>query len=100
MNRTIQKVINNGIEYGAVFTEAGSPCGLAVSFSRFVLTSIRISEAEITLEVQLLKEQNKYDQIPLNLFDRLQRDLPLRFGGQGRVRNRISWKKLSRECSK
>jgi len=29
------------------------------------------------LTVQLLKEQNKYDQIPLSLFDRLQRILPL-----------------------
>ena len=27
--------------------------------------------------VQLLKEQNKYDQIPLSLFDRLQRIMPL-----------------------
>ena len=31
----------------------------------------------ITLDVQLLKEQNKYDQIPLNLFDRLGRVSPL-----------------------
>ena len=28
-------------------------------------------------DVQLLKEQNKYDQIPLNLFDRLRWVLPL-----------------------
>ena len=35
------------------------------------------SEAEITLGIQLLKEQNKYDEIPLSLFDRLQRLLPL-----------------------
>ena len=27
--------------------------------------------------MQLLKEQNKYDQIPLSLFDRLQRIMPL-----------------------
>ena len=29
------------------------------------------------MTVQLLKEQNKYDQVPLGLFDRLQRILPL-----------------------
>jgi hypothetical protein len=29
------------------------------------------------LTVQLLKEQNKYDQVPSGLFDRLQRILPL-----------------------
>ena len=31
----------------------------------------------MTLDIQLLKEQNKYDQIPLSLFDRLRRVLPL-----------------------
>ena len=31
----------------------------------------------MTLDVQLLKEQNKYDRIPLSLFDRLQRVAPL-----------------------
>ena len=31
----------------------------------------------MTFGVQLLKEQNKYDQIPLSLFDQLQRVLPL-----------------------
>ena len=36
-----------------------------------------ISEAEVTVAVQLLKEQNKYDQIPLSLFDQLRRILPL-----------------------
>ena len=29
------------------------------------------------MTVQLFKEQNKYDQIPLGLFDRLQRIIPL-----------------------
>ena len=29
------------------------------------------------MDVQLLKEQNKYDQIPLSLFDQLRRVLPL-----------------------
>ena len=47
------------------------------SLLRFVLTTAGVSEAVITLDVQLLKEQNKYDQIPLSLFDRLQRVLPL-----------------------
>ena len=42
-----------------------------------MLTTAGVSEAEITLGIQLLKEQNKYDQIPLSLFDRLQRVLPL-----------------------
>ena len=42
-----------------------------------MLTPTGVSEAGITLDVQLLKEQNKYDQIPLSLFDRLQRVLPL-----------------------
>ena len=42
-----------------------------------MLTTTGVSEAEITFDVQLLKEQMKYDQIPLNLFDRLQRVLPL-----------------------
>ena len=42
-----------------------------------MLTTISVAEAEITLEVQLLKEQNKYDRIPLSLFDRLQRIEPL-----------------------
>ena len=36
-----------------------------------------ISEAEIILNIQLLREQNRYDQIPLDLFDQLQRVLPL-----------------------
>ena len=35
------------------------------------------ADAGITFEVQLLKEQNKYDQIPLSVFDRLQRVEPL-----------------------
>ena len=43
----------------------------------FVSTTAGVSEAEITLDVQLLKEQNKYDQIPRTLFDRLQQLLPL-----------------------
>ena len=36
-----------------------------------------IAEADIILDIQLLKEQNKYDRIPLSLFDRLQRVVPL-----------------------
>ena len=35
------------------------------------------AEAGITFEVQLLKEQSKYNRIPLSLFDRLQRIEPL-----------------------
>ena len=50
---------------------------LPVSLLRFVLTTTGVAEAEITLDVQLLKEQNKYDRIPLSLFDRLQRVAPL-----------------------
>ena len=42
-----------------------------------MFTTTGVSEAEITVGVQLLKEQNKYDQIPLGLFDRLQRVVPL-----------------------
>ena len=36
-----------------------------------------VAQVGITLDVQLLKEQNKYDRIPLSLFDRLQRVAPL-----------------------
>ena len=36
-----------------------------------------VAEVEITLNVQFLKEQNKYDQIPLSLFDQLKRVEPL-----------------------
>ena len=49
---------------------------LLVSHLRFVVSTC-ISEAEVTPGPQLLKEQNKYDQIPLGLLDRLQRILPL-----------------------
>ena len=42
-----------------------------------MLTTTGELEAKITLDVQLLKEQNKYDHIPLSLFDRLRRVLPL-----------------------
>ena len=48
-----------------------------VSRLRSVITSTTIAKAEITLDVQLLKEQNKYDRIPLSVFDRLQRIEPL-----------------------
>ena len=44
---------------------------------RFVFSTTDVSEADIMLDVQRLKEQNKCDQIPLGLFDRLQRVLPL-----------------------
>ena len=50
---------------------------LPASHSRFVLTATGVRYVEITLDIQLLQEQNKYDQIPLILFDRLQRVLPL-----------------------
>src|SRR5258708_39636446 len=50
---------------------------LPASPLRFVLTVTGVSEAAVTLVVQLFKEQNKYDQIPLSLFDRLQGVLPL-----------------------
>ena len=50
--------------------------GLPASPLRFVFTT-GVSEAKVTVAVQLLKEQNKYDQIPLSLFDQLRRVLPL-----------------------
>ena len=42
-----------------------------------MLTTTGLAEVEITLDLQLLKEQSKYDEIPLSLFDRLQRVVPL-----------------------
>ena len=42
-----------------------------------MLTTTGVSEAKVTVAVQLLKEQYKYDQIPLSLFDQLRRVLPL-----------------------
>ena len=42
-----------------------------------MLTTLAYQKAEVTFDVQLLKEQNKYDQIPLNIFDRLGHVLPL-----------------------
>ena len=48
-----------------------------MSLLRFVLAITSVAEVVITLDIQLLKEQNKYDQIPLSLFDRLQRIGPL-----------------------
>ena len=53
------------------------PLILPASLLRFVLPTTGVSEAEIILEVQLLMEQSKYDQIPLSLFEQLQRVLPL-----------------------
>ena len=44
---------------------------------RFVFTSASIRDTKIIPNVQLLKEQNKYDQIPLGLLNRLRRVLPL-----------------------
>ena len=52
------------------------PSILPVSPLRFVLTAGALG-ADITFGVQLLMEQNKYDQIPLSLFDQLQRVLRL-----------------------
>ena len=53
------------------------PSILPASLLRFVLATTGGSEAEIILNIQLLREQNRYDQIPLDLFDQLQRVLPL-----------------------
>ena len=53
------------------------PLILPTSLLRFVLATTGVSEAEITLEFQLLREQNRYDQIPQSLFEQLQRALPL-----------------------
>ena len=53
------------------------PSILLVSLLRFVLAATGASEAEIIHDVQLLREQNRYDQIPLSLFEQLQRVLPL-----------------------
>ena len=50
---------------------------LPASRLRFVLTTTSVRYAEITPDIQLLKQQNKYDQIPLGLLDRLRRVLPL-----------------------
>ena len=90
--------MDKSINYGALFAEVGSPIHsvttktltrfsltrlqkpsslLPASHLRFVLTPTGVSEAEITHDGQLLKEQNKYDQIPLSLFYQLQRVLPL-----------------------
>ena len=52
------------------------PSILPASPLRFVFTAGALG-AEITFGAQLLMEQNKYDQIPLCLFDQLQRVLPL-----------------------
>ena len=48
-----------------------------MSLLRFVLATTSVAEVEVTLDIQLLKEQNKYDRVPLSLFDRLQRVAPL-----------------------
>ena len=53
------------------------PLVLPASLLRFVLATTGISEAEIILDVQLLREQNRYTHIPLSLFEQLQRVLPL-----------------------
>ena len=53
------------------------PLLLPASLLRFVLAITGVSEAEVILEVQLLKEHNRYDQIPLGLFEQLQHVLPL-----------------------
>ena len=42
-----------------------------------MLTTPGVAGMGITLDVQLLKEQNKYDQIPLNIFDHTRRVSPL-----------------------
>ena len=53
------------------------PLILPASLLRFVLATTGVSEAEIILEVQLLREQNRYGQIPQSLFEQLQRASPL-----------------------
>ena len=50
---------------------------LPVSHLRFVFTTAGVRDAEIMPDLQLLKEQNKYDQIPLGLLNRLRRVSPL-----------------------
>ena len=97
MTGTTERVMDKYIKYSAVFAEVCFPIRgasktltpfslirsqrrslvLPASLMRFVLTITSIAEVEITLDVQLLKEQNKYDRIPLSLCDRLQRVLPL-----------------------
>ena len=97
MTGTAERVMDKCIKYGAVFAEVCSPIRgasktltrfslirsqrrslvLPASLLRFVLTTTSAAEVEITLDVQLLKEQNKYDRIPLSIFDRLQRIEPL-----------------------
>ena len=87
--------MDQSIKYGVVFSEVGSPIGdqqmltccslirlqkppliLPASLLRFVLATGG-SGAEIILDTQLLRDHNKYDQIPLSLFDQLQSVLPL-----------------------
>ena len=53
------------------------PLLLPASLLRFVLATTGVSKAEIILDVQLLREQNRYAQIPLSLFEQLQRASPL-----------------------
>ena len=53
------------------------PLVLPASLLRFVRATNGVSEGEIILDVQLLREQNRYDQIPLSLFEQLQHVLPL-----------------------
>ena len=97
MTGTTERVMDKSIKYGAVFAEVCSPIQgasqtltyfslirsqrrsliLPASLLRFVLTTTSVAEVGITLDVQLLKEQNRYDQIPLSLFDWLQRVVPL-----------------------
>jgi hypothetical protein len=98
MTGLTERVMDKTIKYGSVFAEVGAsygnlptvdtpkfnPIAKAVFGFASVTVEVRahcyhigVSEASITLNVQLLKEQNKYDQIPLSLFDRLQRVLPL-----------------------
>jgi len=63
MSKSIENSVDRTIKYAAVIAHL-NPVAKAV-----------VGVASVTFE--LLMEQNKYDQIPLGLFDRLQRILPL-----------------------
>jgi len=91
MNKTVERTLEKGIRLGAVFAEVSSARSetsrtltpfssirsqrlslvLPKSHLRFVLSSGAIKSRGNALIVQLLKEQNKYDQMPLSLLDQL-----------------------------
>ena len=98
MNESTGRAIDKSVKYGAVFSEVSSPghsvtskvltgfslirlrmlpLVLPASLLRFVLAATGVSEAEIILEAQLLRDENRYCHIPLSLFEQVQRVLPL-----------------------